>query len=241
MNHVYREGFSTLPNLKKVVSPFFISGNLKEEKKKSLSLQKCFLEHEIDDVVYEPICRFIVDNHPDNLEMDCFENLALNVTEDLAVHRMDGERDWLAATHICFPSNWSPEEKIGKNFEQIHLPIPGMDLRNSSKLVRASIFNGPFERYLWGLVFDEERNCHPDRVKKEFDIDNPHFYVKVETQLMVGFPSVSALLFILRQCLISEKDVDKPSLLSTLLSMSPEQLKYKSIPEGLITYLRGTL
>ena len=241
--HPYLNGYNTLPALSKVTEPYFEDVNRKDEKLKALESQNCLLEHNMTPEIYEAVCQFILQNHPLQLTNHpleapyTFPNLALQIQEDLAIHRLQDGKDWLAATHICFPSNWWPEEKIGKTFQEIHEPVPGMNLKNSRKLVETSIFKGPFQRYVWGLVYEPASNGHPSIPKKSFSLEKPEFYVKVETQMMVGFPEQSCLLFILRQKLLSATEINQPALLSALKQMTPAQKEYKGITEELIAYL----
>jgi hypothetical protein len=203
--HPYKSGYSLLPQLKKVSfdNIFLVTADKDrylEEKKKSLTTQNCFLEHGITPEIYETVCRFIVEHYPDNLEEPYnFCNLAMQIQEDLAIHRISDDNDWLAATHICLPSSWNPEEKLGKNFNQIHEPIPGMNLSNSRKLIEAAIYHGPYERFVWGLIYENELNYHPSIQRRPFDKNNPTFFVKVERQIMAGLPEHKSMLFILRQ------------------------------------------
>ena len=208
------------------------------EKKLSVASQPCFLEWHCNQEIYDAVCNYIVENYPRPLyEPWDFDHIAMQIEEDLAIHRMNEDADWLAATHICFPSSWAPEEKIGKPFDVIHEPIPGMNLKNSKKLVEAMIMSGPYERFVWGLIYEDELNYHPSKKRKSFDANNPFFLVKVERQIMISFPEHQAMLFVLKQYYLKEKEVDKQALLKSLLSMTDEQKKYKGITEDLIKYV----
>jgi hypothetical protein len=243
MLHPYKSGYSLLPQLKKVSTDdiFLVTADKTrylEQKKLSLQTQKCFLEHKMEEAIYDAACSFIVDHYPDGLDEPYnFCNLAMQIQEDMAIHRISDETDWLAATHICCPSSWSPEEKIGKNFNQIHEPIPGMNLSNSRKLIEAAIYHGPYERFVWGLIYEDELNYHPSLLRKQFDQDDPVFFVKVERQIMAGLPEHKSMLFVLRQFLIPEHEVDVPALHKAISGMTPEQRKYKNIPDEFLSFL----
>lgn len=243
MYHPYKTAYSLLPQLKKVMhKEIFLQSENKEryieQKKISLQTQKCFLEYRMTEEIYSAVCSLVLRFHPDELkEPYNFCNIAMQIQEELAVHRTSEDTDWLAATHVCYPSSWSPEEKIGKTFNEIHEPIPGMNLSNSRKLIEASIYNGPYERFLWGLIYEDELNYHPSIKRKRFDPDNPLFFVKVERQVMVGLPEHKSMLFVLRQFLIHESEVDKTALKNTLSGMTPAQRAYKNIPDEFITFL----
>ena len=112
-----------------------------------------------------------------------------------------------------------------------------MNLKNSRKIIEAMVFNGPYERFVWGLIYENELNYHPSLTRKPFDSNNPFFMVKVERQIMCGFPQHKTMLFVLRQYLIPEDQVDKVALYEALSGMTPEQKAYKNIPESLIEYV----
>jgi len=144
---MYENGFNLLPNLKKIsFADVFLEADPVRVHQKRFCPQQVFFEHDCSDTIYDAVCSFVAKQCL--LSEDSFSNLALQISEDLIIHRMDDNKDWMAAGHISFPSSWSPEEKIGRNFEKIHEPIPGMKLDNSRKLVETIINFGPFERFL---------------------------------------------------------------------------------------------
>ena len=154
-----------------------------------------------------------------------FEEAAKAIPEDLLVHVVSGGRDWLAAAHVCFPSSWDPQEKIGRTWEEIHRPVP-MDLSSSSRIVRAMVHSGPFERFVWSVVHDARYDFHPCLGSSGFSPGGV-VLVKVERQVTVPFPDLGCCLFILRQYLV--EDYDRGALASAVLGMTPEQRRYKGL------------
>jgi hypothetical protein len=234
-HEVYKKGYSVLPQLSRITVDKVFEVTLKDQmqfleaKREATKFQTTFAEHEMDDDIYETVCRFIVEQYPIRLnEPFTFSNIAMQIQEDIAIHRLSDDRDWLAATHICFPSGWNPVDKIGRPLSEIHAPIPGMNLSRSRKLVETMINHGPFERFVWSVVFDDRSNFHPRTPKKKFDPSNPCVFIKVERQLTVGFPKHNASLFVMRQHLIHD-NIDKPSLVKSLTSMTEDQRIYKGI------------
>jgi hypothetical protein len=59
-------------------------------------------------------------------------------------------------------------------------------------------------------------------------------WVKVERQIIYGFPELEAALFIIRPYLV---DPDLPHLRNAILSMTPEQRAYKHIPDEFVAWL----
>ena len=243
MYHAYKSGYSLLPQLKKINKKHIFQlsperDRFLNQKQISIKSQKCFLEHNMTNEIYKDVCGFIIENYPIPVYGE-FPDLCMQIQEDIAIHRISDTTDWLAATHICYPSGWSPEEKIGKTFNEIHAPIPGMNLSNSRKLVETMVNHGPFERYVWGLVYENELNYHPNIVRNKFNLLNPVIFAKIERQITYGFPEHNAVLFILKQYLIPEQDIDKELILKALLSMTPKQRVYKGISDDVINYLGG--
>lgn len=235
MYHVYKKGYSVLPQLSRLGKgkifqiTLYDQMQFLEAKREAVANQTCFCEHEMEPEIYDTICNFIVEKYPMRLkEPHTFSNIAMQIQEDISIHRATEDRDWLAATHICFPSGWLPDEKIGKSFAEIHAPIPGFNLKTSRKMVDAMIHHGPFDRFVWSPVFEDRINFHPRTPKKKFDPNNPCVFVKVERQLTIGFPEHNASLFVMRQFLIRD-EIDKIALAESLSNMTEEQRIYKGI------------
>jgi len=128
----------------------------------------------------------------------------------------------MSSAHVCFPSSWYPEEKIGKSFYEIHSPVP-MNLKNSFKLVNAIIKGGIFERFVWSVVYENKYNFHPNLKHKKFNKEKPELFIKVERQVTVGFPEQNFCLFILRQYLIDQNEIDNKSLANSIKNMTEDQ------------------
>jgi hypothetical protein len=232
---IYRN-YSVLPALKKLDGnifqvdehrPFFL------EQKRMADVR--FWEHEITPEIYFVVEDFIRSRfqaeHAEILTGG-FSELAMQLQEDICIHRISDETDWLAAAHVCFPSGWNPAEKIGRTFREIHEPIPGMNLGMSRKLAETMVYHGPFERVVWGVTQNRFVRVRPQ--KEPFDPAKP-IYVKYERQVTVGFPAVRAALFTIRQHVI--EDVDLKVLRDAIAGMTPEQKEYKGISASLQSYL----
>jgi len=246
MYDVYKKGYNTLPNLRKL-NPEEVfekdksdSQTLRIEKEEALLNQNYFMESDQDPKIYDACAEWIRKFYPSRLKSDNYLDVAKETEEDFLIHRMNSEKDWLSSAHVCFASHWLPEDKIGKSFEQIHMPVP-MNLKNSKKLVEAMIHGGIFERFVWSVVYDNRYNFHPRLPYKKFNKNNPEVLIKVERQVTVGFSEQNFCLFILRQYLIQEKDLDKKTLAGVIESMTPEQKRYKGLENcsDLVEYLKS--
>ena len=194
---------------------------------------------------------------------DLIDALAIQVEEDIALvcRSVDGERikDHLGLLHLCSPSHWAAEDKIGMNFFDIHVPIPGIDKINrvAEKLVETMINKGPYVRFIWSFVTDQRLNHHPtpppgvDPVSwkgRSFNNDSAiPFYFRIERQVMWGFPHVDSSLFTIGVTFMSGLEVkhnpyQRDQLISALKSMSPESRVYKGVAgcfDDLISWLEN--
>jgi hypothetical protein len=187
---------------------------------------------------------------------DPLDALAAQVQEDLAVVRRVDGKDWACAIHLCFPYRWTAEEKIGLDFVTMHLPVPGMETFRKPGMVTNMIKFGPFTRFVWELCTDDRPNHHhepPPGVDPEawqerpFDPQHPRLFLRVEREVLHGFPAQEAALLAVR---ISFRDGEeirrdarlRESLRKTIESMSPEALRYKGLTESrdtILAWLRG--
>lgn len=244
MYDVYKSGYNTLPNLRKLNESEVFEKDchdskiIHEEKEEALLNQKYFFEHDNDPKFYEICEDWIIKNYPRPIKNKKYLDIAKEVDEDFLIHRIKDKKDYLSSAHVCFASHWKPEDKIGKSFNEIHQPVP-MNLKNSSKLVNAMIHGGIFERFVWSIVYEEKYNFHPRFNHSKFDLKNPQVLIKVERQVTVGFSEYDFCLFILRQYLIKEKDIDKKILSKVIKNMTLDQKKYKGLDksEDLLFYL----
>lgn len=176
-----------------------------------------------------------------------FDALASQVQEDLAVLRVADGQEQLVALHVTAPSYWDPSKKLGLNFADIHAPVPGMRAvnRGAPALLTRIAEGGAYQRFGWGLSTDRRLNHHPDPPAdfaggvhawrgRRFNAANPKLYVRVERQVLVGVPAVSALLFAIRvyfvDCTTLSHDL-RTALCDALHSMPPETRAYKGLGE----------
>lgn len=234
--HPYRAGFSVLPNLRRI-RPADVFDTTAEELSQFLELKRearvsqiWHVERDCSDEIQEAARRFILDHYPLPLDSNLsLIELSTTIAEDLVIHRRAEGRDWMALGCVHLPSHWRPEERIGQSFREVHEVVPGMDLSKSDKLVDAMIRGGPFERFLWGPLFEDRLNAHPRFPRREFDPQRPILFIKVERQVLVGLPAVDACLFVLKQSLIPCAEIDKTALLAALEGMTREQMAYKGL------------
>ncbi len=175
---------------------------------------------------------------------DALDALCCQIQEDLAVvcRRPDGS-DSLAAVHLCCPNHWAAQEKVGRTFAQVHAPVAGMAALNqrSGDLVRAMIERGPYVRFAWGLGTDTRLNHHPEPPPdmpttlwqgRHFDPAHPRLFVRVERQVLWGFPQQETALFTIRTYFRDCAQLapqERSQLRLAITSMAPETLAYKGL------------
>ena len=173
-----------------------------------------------------------------------FEELGMQVQEDLAVMQIDESGDGkVIALHLCAPNHWAAQDKIGKDFVSIHSPVPGMERINqrNREINNACLNKGPFVRFAWGLSADKFLNHHPQPspgipVKqwqgRQFNAEQPELYMRVERQTLQGFLKDRMVLFTIRTYFYDVMEISqqhKRSILDAIHSMDETTLNYKGL------------
>ncbi len=92
--------------------------------------------------------------------------LSLAFAEDFAI--IDGTTariPWLA---VCLPSHWSPQDKVGRHFAEVHAPVADnrLLLTASDHLARLVTGTQRWERFVWTITPQPQLDMHPLRVAK---------------------------------------------------------------------------
>jgi hypothetical protein len=174
--------------------------------------------------------------------VDAFDALACQLQDDIAVVDFDPKGvDRLLALHLCLPNYWAAEDKIGRDFGEIHAPVPGMTetYRRPERVIRAMSDKGPCVRFAWGLTTDRRLNHHPRPAPgvdpkhwqgRCFDPRHPRLYLRVERQVLWGLGD-AALFFI--RTYITDCNTLKPDerhrLHAAVAGMTEKELRYKGL------------
>ncbi|MBE9216878.1 DUF3445 domain-containing protein [Plectonema cf. radiosum LEGE 06105] len=175
--------------------------------------------------------------------------LAAQIQSDIVViSRNENDENWMSAIHLCYPNHWSAEEKIGKDFATVHLPVAGIEKINqrAKAIVNTMIARKPMVRFAWGLSTDTRLNHHPEPPDgvtskewygRKFDQTNPKLFLRIERQVIWGLPKYDAAIFTIRtyfrDCQIIKRDaVLNDKLYKAIESMTPESLIYKGLAES---------
>ena len=193
MYHPYVDGYSLLPGLRPLGHDFGngemdrrffqVDENLGFYKQVKLDAehagQGCFFTHARDGKIWNSQTRdhirfWMVNKLQEEYPEEFFDppqtlnSIGLRIQEDFAIHVHDEEDDWLAYANVHLPSNWLPENNMGKSFREIHSVIPGMLLNKAESTVRVMMNKGPFVRFVWTVVFENKLNFHPSLPRKRF-------------------------------------------------------------------------
>lgn len=179
---------------------------------------------------------------------DAFDAFCCQVQEDIAiVRRTPDGGDKVVALHLCAPSVWAAEEKIGQNFVVTHAPVPafGKVAAAANALIDSCVRRGPFVRFTWGISFSDRLNQHPEpppglpsarEQRIHFDPTSDPLWFRMERQTLWGMPEVDAFLFTIRIFLHDAREIaahpeNGPALRAALESMTSEARHYKGVAD----------
>jgi hypothetical protein len=159
------------------------------------------------------------------------EDIALYLEEDVAIMH----QGHLSSICFCFPSGFSPADKIGKSFAEIHGHIPESDrlLKASANISSAMAKkDAKYRRYVWALSSLSSLSQHPSYQRPDpKKIEDLWF--RTETQTSVGLGDDTSLFFVKVEMIHLPQiwdDIDKRKLiLDSVSSMSDQILEYKGI------------
>jgi hypothetical protein len=153
----------------------------------------------------------------------------MQMTADLAVVQIDDSRDSLAAGHICIPSSWRLEEKVGRPFVEVHEPVPGISMNGAEAMMQSLASKGPYERYAWGVtnydVLDQEAGVHADVAPEPL-------FVRIERQTTHPLLGCDAWLFTIHPVNIPVgglTEAQRGGLARAIESMTEAQAAYKGL------------
>ena len=153
----------------------------------------------------------------------------------------------LVAGVVVFPSRWDLREKIGKDIDSIHTPVPGYGqaLAPYMSATFEKIKEGrPVWRRNWSLHSTKDLH-QPTSIHAESKPEN--YWWRTERQTLTRLGDGEYLLFTIRNRAeplewITKDSESAAAFADTLESMSDETLEYKSLTkdkEAIVDYLRG--
>lgn len=178
--------------------------------------------------------------------------LSLAFAEDFAViDGSTGRIPWLA---VCLPSHWSPQDKVGRHFAEVHAPVADnrVLITASDHLARLVTGTQRWERFVWTITRQAQLDMHPLRVAQPAwpdDVDADALAemasFRTERQTFIPVPGAGQAIFTihvesrpLTQAITSAEVA--ASLRAALASMSDAVLAYRGLIDArdrLLTWL----
>lgn len=154
------------------------------------------------------------------------------IQDDFTIHKVENGTDKLIYTDVSFPSLWNPSESLGNSLLTFHEPVPKLVL--PQKVLESCIKNR-YVRFVWSIFYSDRLNQHPDLPLEKFNPNKPDWFLRVERQVIWGFPELSCFLFVIKPFIVRNPKV--PELLNTISGMTQEFKDYKRITPGFEEYL----
>ena len=167
--------------------------------------------------------------------------IALAFAEDFAI--VDGARATLPWLAVCLPSHWSPQDKIGRHFSEVHQPVAdnALLLKAGEHLMRLVSGEERWERFVWNISRHPRLHTHPLRVDHQpwdatlaADALAENAWFRTERQTFIPLPPQQQAVFtILVDSQPLAKAMATPEhaarLRDAVASMSPAVLDYRSL------------
>ena len=170
------------------------------------------------------------------------------VQEDLLLMQRHNEGWRLVAGSLCFPSTWVLAEKLGRDMDAIHGPVPGYAGKMAGMIAR--IFDNlkveqPVERLNWS-IYSDARLRYAQSKQDPLERFPPgqavceRAHIRVERQTLLRLPRSGDILFTVRVHVDPVSAFSRDArgrelaraLRDQLAALSPAQLAYKGLVEG---------
>lgn len=170
--------------------------------------------------------------------------LALAFAEDFAI--VDGNTASLPWLAVALPSHWSPREKIGRHFAEVHAPVADNQLliTASEHLMRLVTGSDRWERFVWNISRHPRLHNHPDRINPQpwpasaaADDLAAQAWFRTERQTFIPLPDRRQAVFTI---LVHSEPLatairtpqQAQALHDAVASMSPAVLAYRSLDDA---------
>lgn len=134
--------------------------------------------------------------------------LATLLQEDLCLLEKQGDEHVLTGAVLCFPSNWTLDEKIGRPLMRIHKPIPEYDQGVGKRVQR--LFDGVQPGMpIWranSVVHDAPDLFQPKREAEVKAYSTNGRYLRSERQTVLRLPKTRAVLFAIHTSVVPLTD-----------------------------------
>ena len=166
---------------------------------------------------------------------------SLWVQDDLCLLQARGDRYYLSAASLCAPGFWRLEDKLGRDLDAIHEPVPGYApglAPRVGRTLRHLQAAHPVWRANWSVVLSTELMQRGDDFSAERGLADIQagtpLYLRVERQTLRRLPITRAIAFTIRVYIHPLEKLDvipggKQALLDAVLALTPAQRRYKGL------------
>lgn len=161
---------------------------------------------------------------------------ALSFAEDIAfVDGASGTIPWLA---VCLPSHWSPPEKVGRPFAEVHAPVADNQLllQASASLMKLVTGGERWERFVWNVTDHPRLHTHPARLPETrwHDTGVAGAWFRSERQTFIPVPDRGQAVFTIAVDVqplarVLHDATRARRLHAAIASMSPAVLAYRGL------------
>lgn len=162
--------------------------------------------------------------------------ISLAFAEDFAI--VDGDDATIPWLAVALPSHWSPEDKIGRHFAEVHAPVAdnSLLLQASAALTRMVTAPGAWERFVWNVTPHPRLHAHPRRFDdRRWQLTPVHgAWWRTERQTFIPLPEQAQAVFTIHVEVQRLADALQPPdraarLHDAIASMSPAVLQYRGL------------
>jgi dimethylamine monooxygenase subunit A len=181
-----------------------------------------------------------------SLPVEPLDWVGRQVQEDLVLLNTPGE---IVAGHLCFPSGWSLNEKMGRQFIEVHAPLPVLTapmIQAANNLIERLPLNKPVVRNNWGFRLGNQLDLsskHAMWYRKKLADENhgmnltnigEKIFLRVEHQTLTRLPKSGYVLFTIhtyQNVLAAEAAIpERKAGMYTFLKSTPKELiEYKQM------------
>lgn len=143
----------------------------------------------------------------------------------------------LTAASVCAPSHWLLAEKMGRDFFELHSPVPDLQNKLQSSIMRVfnQLTNKPIVRANWGITDSDTLMRLPEDQQANNNVEQEsQLYLRVERQSLRKLTKTGAIVFTIR---VYTHPLERiiaiagavSGLKASIQSMSVEEYSYKSM------------
>ena len=196
-----------------------------------------------------------------SLPLSPLDWIGRQIQEDLVILDNKGV---VVAGQLCFPSGWSLNEKLGKQFIEVHAPLPAVTnpmISAANKLIERIPAGKPMSRNNWGFRFGDQLDLsskhtasYRQKIREGLSEPTPEaigqkIFLRVEHQTLTRLAYSDCILFTIHthQSPLEEEVINRERagvMLSFLKTVPPSLIEYKVMDlfyDKLIEYLTKSI